>query len=177
MVIEELELQEEQQEGFVIDDNHKANWALKKIREHKAKQRENEEFAQEEIEQIEQWLEGENEKLQKKIDFLENALHYYFMKLREKDPKLKTHSLPFGKLQMRKQPPAYKYDDNRLLKFLHDAGIKKAIRVKESPDKTQLKKITTIVGNKLVIKETGEVVEGVVVEQMPEKFSVKVKED
>lgn len=163
-------------EGFALRDDLDADNALEQIKNLKADIKQKHEFAEQRIQQIQQWEESEVEKLESKVEWCEQALQSYFMKLREDNPQLKTHSLPYGKLQMRKQRPLYKYDDEKLLSFLKENNVN-AIRVKEAPDKLALKKITKQAGNKLVIEDTGQFVEGVMLEDRPESFYVKVKED
>lgn len=179
-------MSEEQKEEFVIDSDAKANWALRKIKRLKKKQKENEEFAASEIEKIEEeikeikdWRDSENEKLQRNIDYFENLLHNYAMQLRKEDPDLKTYKLPFGQLQFRAQRPKWKYDEERLLESVKktDLGLT-CIDIIEKVNKNALKKsdLIEVVGNKIVIKDTGEVLDGVLVENRPEQFFVKVKE-
>ena len=48
------------------------------------------------------------------------------------------------------------------------------VKVKESVDKRKLKQMTEVVGDKVIVKETGEIVEGVEVVVRDEEFQVKV---
>jgi hypothetical protein len=51
------------------------------------------------------------------------------------------------------------------------------IRIKESPDKSSLKKAVAIADGKAILKETGEIVEGIEIEEATEPvFSLKVGE-
>ena len=102
-------------------------------------------------------------------------MHEYAVRLSEKEPNLKTHSLPFGDLQFRKQQPEWKYDEEKLLKSLKEAELTEYIRIKESVDKANLKKSAVIQDGKVVEKNTGIVLDGVIVEERPEKFDVKVR--
>ena len=167
-------------ERFKIDNDSKANWALRKIRKLKEKINENEEFAEKEImiiekelSEINQWLEKENQKLEDQIDFFEGLLFDYAQILREDDPELKTHSLPFGKLMFRKQRPKWKYDDNKLLDFCKENNLDNVIQIKERVNKNNLKKFVEVSGDKAINPDTGEVIEGVNVINRPEKFKVK----
>lgn len=169
-----------EKDQFVIDNDKKATWALKKIKHMKQKQKENEKLAQEEIEEIQKeiemvnaWLDDVNGALQKKIDFLENMLHNYALGLRKEDSSLKTYKLPFGQLQFRKSRPMWKYDDKKLLDFVK-SNLKEVLKIEEKVDKRKLKKVARVVGNRAVIKDTGEIIEGVIIEEVPEKFEVKV---
>lgn len=161
-------------EAFQIRNDYHADNVLEEISRLKKEIRQKEELAEKRIQQIEQWKKSEVEKLEGRINWLTDALESYFRKLREKDPKLKTHSLPFGKLQMRKQRPKWKYDDDKLLKSVKRV-IPEVIRVKEEVDKIELKNRVKIVNNTPINPDTGEVIEGIVIEERPERFSIKVE--
>jgi len=165
---------------FIIDNDSKANWALRKIRHMKKKQNKNKELAksqiekiQKEIDEIEHWLEKENEKIQNNIDFMKSKLKNYAMELKDENPDLKTHSLPFGSLQFRQKRPKWNYDNDKLLKFA-ESNLEEAVKVKKKVDKRKLKKKSEVVGNKAVLEDTGEVIDGIKVVQRPEKFKVDV---
>ena len=165
-----------EQDDFVIDDDHKANWALKKIRQMKNKIAEKEEFAQKEIDEIKKWLEEETSKLEDSIEYFESMLTEYAMKMKEEDEDLKTHKLPAGKLQFRKRRPKWNYDNEKLMEHLEKSGRGELIRVKKLPDKRKLKKQVEVAGNKVVDAETGEIIEGIEVQERGESFKVKVND-
>jgi hypothetical protein len=166
--------------GFVVDNDRKAVWCLRKIKHLKEKQQDNDKLAaaeideiQKEIDEVQDWLNTENEKLQNSIEFFETVLYSYALKLREDNPELKTHKLPFGKLQFRSKRPKWNYDNEKLLDFVK-SSYKEFVKVKESVDKRKLKQKTEVVGHKVVVKNTGEIVEGVEVVERDEEFKVKV---
>lgn len=167
-------------ERFKVNDDHKANWALKKIRELKEVKQKKEEFAQKEIDEVKSWLADETSKLDDKISYFEGLLTQYALELKAQDKKLKTKSLPAGKLQFRKQVPKWKYDKDKLLKSVQDAGLKELIKVKKSVDKRKLKqKIEVISSPKsnvciAMVADTGEILEGIEVVERDEKFKIKV---
>jgi len=174
--------QKKENDHFIIDNDPKANWALRKIRHLKQKKKENQEFADEEIEAIQkeidevnQWLESENESLDNDIEYMEGMLRGYAEKLKADDPELKTHKLPFGQLQFRKQRDKWKYDNDKLLEFA-EKNLVDTIKIKKQVDKRKLKKKIKVVGSKAVVADTGEVIEGIEVIQRGEKFKIKVKE-
>jgi len=174
--------QKKENDHFLIDNDQKANWALRKIRHLKQKKKENKEFAeteikaiQKEIDEVNEWLESENESLDNDIEYMEGMLRVYAEQLKEDDPKLKTHKLPFGQLQFRKQRDKWKYDNDKLLEFV-EKNLKDTIKIKKKVDKRKLKKKIRVVGSKTVVADTGEVVEGIEVTERGEKFKVKVKE-
>lgn len=163
---------QEQQERFVIDSDSKADWALEKLKDLKAKKQEKEDLANERVAQIGEWLEKETSKIDDKIEYFEGMLTGYAVKLKEADPELKTHSLPFGKLRFRSQRPKWHYDDTKLLESVEGAGLDDLIKIKKSVSKADLKKIVDIVNGVAINKDTGEIIEGVTVEERDEKFSI-----
>jgi len=171
---------EQDSSGFVVDNDRKAVWCLRKIKHLKEKQAKNEELAeseiediQKEIDEVQNWLDEENNKLQNSINFFESILYSYALELRKEEPELKTHKLPFGKIQFRSKRPKWNYDNAKLLDFI-TSNYGELVKVKESVDKRKLKQMTEVVGDKVIVKETGEIVEGVEVVVRDEEFQVKV---
>jgi len=174
---------EQESSGFVVDNDRRAVWCLRKIKHLKQKQQKNEKLAeaeiediQKEIDEVQKWLDEENDNLQNSIDFFESILYSYALELRKEDPELKTHKLPFGQLQFRSKRPKWNYDNAKLLDFI-TSNYRELVKVKESVDKRKLKQVTEVVGDKVVLKETGEIVEGVEVVERDEEFQVKVDID
>lgn len=171
---EYLETKEQtEQEAFTVDTDEKANWALRKIKQHQEQQEQNNALATAEVDKIESWNKEENKKAQDSIDYFQGLLAAYALKKREADPKFKTQKLPNGSIKFRKQQPAYHYDDEKLVESLKKSDRSDLIKVKESPDKTAVKKSFVVNEDKLINPETGEVVEGVTVEEREDKFEVK----
>lgn len=175
----EIKNQKKKDDYFVIDNDQKANWALRKIRHLKQKKRENKDFAQvetetiqKEIDEVNRWLESEKSSLDNDIEYMEGMLRVYAEQLKVDDPELKTHKLPFGQLQFRKQRDKWVYEDDKLLEFAEE-NMKDAVKIKKSVDKRKLKQKLKVVGDKAVVADTGEVIESVKVIKRGEKFKVK----
>lgn len=171
----------EEKNGFVVDNDKKAVWCLRKIKHLKEKQKHNSELAkaeieeiQKEIDEVQEWLDKENDRLSSNIEYFESLLFSYALKLREENPEFKTHKLPFGQLQFRKKRPKWKYDNEKLLEFV-EKNYEELVKVRKNVDKRKLKSWVKIVGGKVIMEKTGEVIEGVEVEERPEKFNVKIK--
>ena len=182
MEAQELKVVEdnESDQGFVVNDDSKASWCMRKIRHMKEKKHENKELAEEqianirkEIAEVEAWLESENSKLDNSIGFMESKLEHYARQLKEDDPELKTHKLPFGTLKFRAQRPKWRYDDDKLLEFVEES-IAKLVKVEKRVDKRELKKRLRVVGDKAVVEETGQIVEGIEIIDMPERLKIDV---
>ncbi|MBZ4662806.1 MAG: hypothetical protein JG776_488 [Caloramator sp.] len=170
--IQEVE-QLEGKEQFKVTNIDQANWCLRKIAALKKKQKENEELAKAEIERIQKWLDKENKQLDDSLKFFEGLLEEYAIVQRQKDSKFKL-STPYGKVGFRKQQPKWNYDDEKLLNFLKQAGKTEFVRIKEEVNKSELKKKLKIAGN-LVVDENGEIIEGITIEEQPEKVVIDVE--
>ena len=161
-----------EKEGFIIESDGKADWVLQQIQELNKKVMIKNNLADERLSQIENWREEEVKKLQDSIEWFETALHTYAMRLKREDKDLKTHSLPFGKLQFRSQSPKYRYNDTELVEFLIDEKYEDYIKIKKSADKKALKKKLQIKGGKAYLQ--GLEVRGIEVEEREESFIIKV---
>ena len=181
-VLFEMELQEideimeedtQEKERFRIENLEAANWAFRKLAAIERKKKEIQELANKEIERIKAWQEQEERGLDNSKEFFEGLLTEYFAREREKDPKFKI-STPYGKVSARKQQPKWNYDDEKLVNWLLE-NDKELVRVKYEPDKNEIKKTYEIVGTN-VVTEDGEIVEGIAIEERPEKIDIKVVE-
>lgn len=163
----------ETKERFKIEDLESANWAFRKLAAIEKKRKEIQELAEKEIERIKSWQEQEEKALDNSKEFFEGLLTEYFAKEREKNPKFKI-STPYGKVTARKQQPKWHYDEGKLVEWLKENN-KELLRVKYEPNKSEIKKTFKIAGSN-VVTEDGEIVEGITVEQRPEKIDIKVVE-
>lgn len=160
--------------SFVIDDEQKANWALRKIRSIKEKKQTNSDIAEAEIEKIQAWESEVNHTLDNEITHFETMLTQYALKCRETDPKFKTLKLPYGKIGFRKQQPSWTYDTDTVLSTLKQSGLTQFIRVKEELDKANFKKAVKVHGNSVINPDTGEIIPGVTVEEREDQIKVEV---
>ncbi len=120
--------------------------------------------AQDQIDKIKQWQESINEKRQKRIDRLTETLHAFFLYKKKEDPTVKTISFPNGTLKARKQQSLLIIEDReQFFRALGDKQELVRVVVKHDPDKKAIIKY---------IKETGDVPEGVSLEERDDKFTV-----
>ena len=159
---------------FVIDDEHKANWALRKIKQKKDTIEKNNALAQAEIDKIEDWREQENEKSQTSIDYFQSLLAQYALEQRERDPKFKSLNLPNGRIGFRKRQPKWIYDNDKVIETLEKANLTDFIRVTKAPSKADIKKAFDVNGDKVINPDTGEIIEGITVENQEDSFNVAV---
>ncbi|SHH57191.1 host-nuclease inhibitor Gam family protein [Sporanaerobacter acetigenes] len=78
MIDEVLDIQEEEKEVWKVKDDLEADWCLDKIRESKAEYNRFEMVAKAKIQQIEEALKKEREKMEQETSFFESKLREYF---------------------------------------------------------------------------------------------------
>lgn len=163
----------EEQEGFVIDNDQKAEWALAKIREEKAEAQRLINVCNSQILFYQTELKKAQDALEQKTGYLKGKLMAYFQTVPRKASKTQeTYSLPSGKLKMKFPAPEYVQDKDKLLAWLKDREMTEYIKVTESPQWGELKKSVQVAGDKVCVD--GEVVEGVTAVERPPVFEVEV---
>src|SRR5690606_38913034 len=163
-------------EGFRIDNDERAEWAVRKIKQAKENIERRKAFVQAEIERLQAWQKLQDERDQATIDRMTSLLHPYFESLRPSLGKRKSYSLPSGTLQVRTAQVSYARDEEQLLAYARQIGL---VKIRESVDWAEIKKRLQPAGHHpgapVVDAETGEIVPGVTVaEPEREVFSVKV---
>ena len=164
---------EDQAQAFVIDDDKKASWALKKYKLLEIEEDRKAKLVKDEIDRLKLWLENEQGKIDKKKGFFEQMLGAYLMDLRKADPKAKVDT-PYGTVSTRKNQDNWVYEDETIIKFLHEAEMDEFIQVKEEIDKRSLKKALRVLDGK-AYTEAGEEVAGIRVENAGEKIVIKAE--
>lgn len=163
---------EEQKVGFVVNDDNKADWVLRKIQKNENKMKEIHELYEQETLRLLQWKNEEIDRLNKDNENLESLLiPYATSKL--SDSRKKSFKLPNGKCGFRAVPPKFIRDEEKLLKFA-ERSVPNVVKVKKSVDWAALKKLVENNNGKAVMIETGEIVDGVKIEVQPPKFYVEV---
>ncbi|HHY13231.1 MAG TPA: hypothetical protein GX526_01105 [Thermoanaerobacterales bacterium] len=156
---------------FTIQDLDSANWAFRKLAAIEKKRNEIKELADKEIDRIKEWQEQEEKGLNNSKEFFEGLLTEYFIRQKEVDPKFKI-STPYGKVSSRKQQPKWNYNDRELLDWLKE-NQPEFIRIKEEPNKVEIRKNCKVIGQNVVTKD-GEIVEGITIEEREPKVTIKV---
>lgn len=168
--IEEIE-KEGEKERFKITNLESANWAFRKLKAIAEKEREIDELVEKEIERIKSWASKDKEQLDNSRKFFESLLEEYYREQREVDPKFRI-STPYGRVSSRRQQPKWNYNDRELLDWLKE-NQPELIRVKEEPNKVEIRKAFKVAGEN-VVTEDGEIVEGITIEEREPKVTIKV---
>ena len=155
------------EEGFVIDTDAKAAWALRKVREARADRDKWVAWYKEQIEQVEAATDYNTARL-------ERMLADYFATVPHKVTKTQeSYSMPEGKLVMKRQAPEYKRDDPAVIAWLKANKPGQFVKVKEELDWAGLKAVTGVFGGN-VVDENGEIIPGIEVVERDAKFVVEV---
>jgi len=163
---------------FVVDNDMKAEWVLKKIREAKNDcQRFTDEY-QRQMDFYKAQIETLNQQTKDEIERLESMLAPYFREREQagftKASKTQVkYDLPSGKLLMKKQEPDYSRDDKKVIEWLEKTDQGKFVKVEKKLDWAGLKRQVIVNGQNVVTKD-GEIVPGVTVTERGEKFVVEV---
>ena len=164
-------LSEEDRPSFRITDDGKAQWAVRKIREAEKNKALFERHYQEQLRKVQ-------ESLDRDITYFTRLLEDYFDTCPQHVTKTQAkYQLPDAELIRKAVPPTYVRDDDALLAFLKAANRTAFVKVVEKPDWAEYKKAITMVDGQVADLETGEIVQGVTVQQSPPVFLVKLKEE
>lgn len=154
-------------EGFVIDCDRLAVWAIRKIKEARADR-----------DAWVKWYEKKIKEITEQTDFdtmnLERMLAEYFATVKHRKTKTsEIYDLPEGKLVMKVQNPEFKRDDKTVIDWLKQNKMNNFIKVKEELNWSDLKNATSIFEGQIVT-EDGEIVPGIEVIERDAKFVVEV---
>ena len=160
-------------ERFVIDNDSKADWAIEKIMAENAERDRLIKLADERIKELSDKKKELIDKAADKTNYLTALLRIYFESVKPSSV-TKTqakYKLLTGTLVMKKQQPEYVRDEQIMMDWAR-ANAPDYIKVSESVNWGELKKVTETQGDKVIYKDTGEVVPGVVAVERPDVFEV-----
>lgn len=171
---QEEEESREEYAGFVVDDDQKADWCLKKIREAQAEKEKWADFYMTRMKQV-------FDRCDRTISFMEDKLKPYFATVPKKETKTQmSYQLPGGKLVLKRQAPEFERDDSALIPWLRKNYEGDWVKTKESVDWAALKKAFAeddcigMQGSHFITLD-GEIIPGITVTERPDKFVVEIK--
>lgn len=166
----------EETETWEIKSDEEAEWWIEKKAEELAEVRRYKISIENKINLLKEKLDkakNEEENILVNRDFY---LQKYFETIDEKQlKKTKTqqkYRLPTLELVKKYPSPTFKRDDEKLSEWLENNKMNELVEIKKKAKWGELKKLTQIVGDQVVYIDTGEVVEGVEVEERPAEFKV-----
>lgn len=172
---QEIEIVEIEQEGFVIDSDQKAEWALRKISEHRADAQRMADVCNAEIKRYTQVKTEAEDKCRRDCTFLESLLRVYFDTVPHKATKTQeSYKLPSGVLKSKAQQPEYIRDDAVLIEWVKAQGLHDLLKVEPSLKWGDMKDKLMFNGETAVYTATGEIVPGVKIVEREPVFKVEV---
>jgi hypothetical protein len=175
LINEMLEI-EENNEGWKIDSDSKAEWTGNKLREETAESQRIINVCNTMINEYKQKIEKEKEKLKQKTSFFEHHLKLYFETVKKTETKAKTkkyYKLPSITLEENKKDPEYVRDDSKIITWLKENNMSDLIKTEEKAKWADLKKKINISGNNAV-DENGEIIPGIEVIHREPEFVIKI---
>ena len=155
------------QEGFHVDDDQKADWALRKLAVIRRKQAENQAIYDAEVARISEWLSTVNTALERDSAYFEAVLIPYA--LQERSNGRKTLVLPPGGIKTTAGQAKVEIESDEAFIAWAQKNDPALLRQKVEIDKTALKGLIT--DDNMVISTQGEIVPSVKV--IPGEVSVK----
>ena len=159
-------IEEPAREPFVVDDDSKADWAMRKLASIRRKQSENKAIFDRELQRVSEWLEKVNTALERDAEWFEANLRPYALLQRSEGRK--SVVLPHGTIKTTAGRPKFEIEDEA--KFLEWAEINQPdlVRVKKEVDKKALGALNQ--SEDKVISTQGEIVPAIKV--LPAETSV-----
>ena len=166
----------QEKKAFVIDDDNKADWAIRKIDEERQEFNRIRELAEEQTARIEQKVEAAERRFNQRTSYLRSLLGSYFMQVPHRKTKTQeSYRLLSGSLVLKLPKVKPVYEEDELVKYLKESGMPDYIKTDEKARWGELKKLLDLSqGKHPVIKDTGELVECIRVEETPAEFKVEV---
>lgn len=167
-------IDEEWDEGFKIDNDNLAEWALKKIAEETAETQRYINVCKTFVGEYNMKAQKAQEQLEAKTAYLKGQLQKYFSTVPHKEGKTQeTYKLPSGILKKKYGTPEFIRDEEKLVTWLKNNGYKDKVKVKETADWAEFKKSVGIQSGKVVTLD-GEIVDGVTAQDRPDSFEVEI---
>ncbi len=165
-------------ESFVIDDDKKANWALKKIKEETAEHDRLMAIITAEREELDKKAAALDTRLANNTSFLKGQLYAYFETVDRKATKTQeTYKLLDGTLVYKKPSVsiAKPEDEARLIAYLEE-NAPEMVKTEKTAAWGDFKKGLTLTDDGMIVDQgTGEVLEFLTTQETAGKFDVKVE--
>ena len=159
--------------GYVIDDDKKADWALEKIRQEREERDRLINLAKEKIDHYEQEISAIANRCETRTSYLQSQLAAYFETVKHRKTKTQEkYSLLNGSLVKKYGGYKYDYDDDTFVDYLKN-NYPQLVTVIERPQWGEFKKITELTAEGDIINtETGEVLGFIKAAKKPDEFRV-----
>ncbi len=154
---------------FVIDNDSKADWAMRQIADARADTVKMADHFRQQLVSIKK----ANEETEAYFTAL--LLDYFRAQPKHETKTQAKYKLPSGDLVLRRQQPEYQRDDAKLVECLMHGDLSQYVKLTPIVDWSALKAACTVTDDgSLVDKDSGLVLDGVRAVQRPDKFEVKI---
>ena len=160
----------EEKKKFKVTDLKSADWVFERIAELEANKNDLEALAEEKIQKIEKWLEGEVKGINGQLEYFKGLIVDYYVEQRATNPRFKL-SVPAGAITQRRIT-SLKYDEKEMINYLK-ANHQDLVQTVEKFSKNEIKKVLRKEGDVVVDTTTGEIVDWVQAEENT-SYSFKV---
>ena len=165
------------QQGFVIDTDELADWAVRKILRCQQKNDDVKQLAEMQINKIKQWQEQLTAEYNSSITYLTTLLEPYAKS--QLDGKKKTVKMPSGSVSFRSVSAGYFIAGNKvdgkneaLLNHVRQSAPE-FLKVEESTDWAEFKKTLTLTSTGQIVTADGEILSFISAVEYPDSVSVK----
>jgi hypothetical protein len=167
-------IDEQFEEGFQINSDALAEWALKKIAEERAEAQRYINVCDTMITEYVMKKQKAQERLESETGYLKGKLQEYFATVPHKATKTQeAYKLPSGTLKLKYGTPEFIRDEEKLVNWLEENGHEDKVKIKKTADWAEFKKLVTVSFDK-VLTADGEVVEGITAQERPNTFEVEI---
>lgn len=159
------------EEIFRIDNDKTADWAITQIKEAEEERDRLITLAQDQISDLQDRIEALKTKCDNDTAYLKSLLGEYFRTVPHKETKTQeTYKLLSGTLVFKKPSIKINHNDDDLVKSLDGTEF---VEIKKSLKWSDYKKNLVVVGDDVMDTNTGEIVIGCTVEEVPASFNIK----
>lgn len=169
--MEAIRITTAQDTPFIVDNDQKAEWAARKIREARQDTQKWTEYYERQLSAIRRANEDTEA-------YFAALLADYFETVPHKATKTQeSYSLPSCKLVLKAQQPEFNRDEAVLCDYLDKKGRDDLVKITRRADWSALKKMLKVMEDGTCVDADGEVVEGVQAFSRQPEFKIEMKED
>lgn len=169
--MEAIRITTAQDTPFIVDNDQKAEWAARKIREARQDTQKWTEYYERQLSAIRRTNEDTEA-------YFAALLADYFETVPHKATKTQeSYSLPSCKLVLKAQQPEFNRDEAVLCDYLDKKGRDDLVKITRRADWAALKKMLKVMEDGTCVDADGEVVEGVQAFSRQPEFKIEMKED
>lgn len=169
--MEAIRITTAQDTPFIVDNDQKAEWAARKIREARQDTQKWTEYYERQLSAIRRANEDTEA-------YFAALLADYFETVPHKATKTQeSYSLPSCKLVLKAQQPEFNRDEAVLCDYLDKKGRDDLVKITRRADWAALKKMLKVMEDGTCVDADGEVVEGVQAFRRHPEFKIEMKED